>query len=229
MLTPPSRAMASASCGSDRYAEDAPVDVPQRHLDGRARERIALHAPGHLAPHGSIRVASRPMSQGARYRPIVAAIDSADSSLHVGPTRQAASPHPTWPSRVSTSGLASDAVGAPRANRAESKSGRSIDGAPSVSHSATRRRVAGECWKPWPPNPTARNRPSLPGLSNTCSIFCPEGEPQRVFWAPRGSDNAVSPCPARRAEPRRRYSSRAVSTTRASCTSTESAPSMNEP
>jgi hypothetical protein len=35
------------------------------------------------------------------YRSSVAAIDSADSSLQVGPPRQAASPQPTRPSRVS--------------------------------------------------------------------------------------------------------------------------------
>src|SRR5438132_2607023 len=50
----------------------------------------------------SIRVASRPMSHGAMSRSIVTATDSDDSSLHVGPPRHAASPHPTRPSAVST-------------------------------------------------------------------------------------------------------------------------------
>ena len=40
---------------------------------------------------------------------------------------------------------------------------RSIDGAPSVIHSDTSRPVAGECWKPWPPKPTATKKPSTPG------------------------------------------------------------------
>src|SRR6266576_3833406 len=57
--TPPSRAMASASCALphaaaeqpvDGHAEGAPVEIPERHLHRRAREGVALHAPGHLDP-----------------------------------------------------------------------------------------------------------------------------------------------------------------------------------
>src|SRR6266568_9169289 len=40
---------------------------------------------------------------------------------------------------------------------------RSIEGFPSRIHSATMRPVMGECWKPWPPKPTARKKPSTPG------------------------------------------------------------------
>ena len=46
-------------------AERPAVQVPERHLDGGARERVALHSLRHLAAERLDRVASRPTSHGA--------------------------------------------------------------------------------------------------------------------------------------------------------------------